>query len=722
MEKKNNSERALEIPKNIQHLSFCLIPGHTKKPLTDEWQNNPMTYAQILPLLASGENNYGVASGWCNLFIFDADCAPYVKLAEENLPATFTVQSSYSYKKHFYWYIKDFPKHKNKILLIHPEFPTDKKKQGGDIRGKGFQCVGPGSIHPDTKKPYTVHDDRPIAELSFSEFQRVFGKYFDTDIIPSSVMDNIDDSTKDLSITDVMKYYGIKLEQCSDGYQFVGSHPLHGSSTGGNFRIDTKKNVWHCFRCETGGGALSLIAMMEGVVDCAKSTKGSLRGDDFNKVVEIAEEKLGIKMEDKSSKKSAHIKIANIILKDHKVIYCAGNFYEYNNGYYKMICEEEVQQWTMGLARSRFRRSLAEEVKYVIQTKKFVDVSDLNATPLLNLKNGMFDVGNSIISPHSPGFYSTIRINVSYNPAAKCDKWIKAVSEIFEGDQGKINTLQEFFGYCLTKDVKHEKALFMLGEGANGKSTILFILENLIGEENRAAVPLEMLSNPHYVINLYNKLVNISIETNAKSEVYDSTFKAIISGDTVEADQKYMPSIKFRPYCKLVYALNNMPRVNDKTLGFYRKIIILKFNRQFQGSDNNKELRFELLEELDGIFLWCLEGLKRLTERKDFNYTNEMLGHIKEYRLENNNVLVFVDEECALVPGEQISKGDLYEAFREWCIHSGNKPLNKKNFGTELRKQFPSIQEGERTGGTGGRNWAGISLVNPSILDKIRSW
>ena len=302
----------------------------------------------------------------------------------------------------------------------------------------------------------------------------------------------------------------------------------------------------------------------------------------------------------------------------------------------------------------------------------------------MNLKNGMFDVATRMLTPHSPDILSTIRINVNYDPTAKCEKWIKTVSEIMEGDQGKINTLQEFFGLGLTKEVKHEKALLMVGEGANGKSTLLNIYGNLIGEENRSAVPLEMFGNRHYIVNLYNKLVNISIESNAKSEVYDSTFKAVISGDEVEADQKYIPGIKFRPYCKLIFALNNMPRVNDKTMAFYRRLLILKFNKEFQGANNNKELKYELIKELDGVFLWCLEGLKRLTENNGFIDTDEMIENIEEYRLDNNNVLVFVKEECALMPGESTTKWDLYEAFKDWCARSGNKPLGKKNFGTEF--------------------------------------
>ena len=416
-----------------------------------------------------------------------------------------------------------------------------------------------------------------------------------------------------------------------------------------------------------------------------------------------------------SGDKISHIKVANEIRGEHRLFYCAGDFYEYGDGYYKKICNEKVQKWVKDLVGDKFRKNLADEVKYALQTDTFLEVDKLNSEGFLNLRNGLFNIKDRVLRPHNPSVYSTIRINVNYAPEARCDKWVRAVEEILDRDQGKIDTLQEFFGLCLTKETKYQRALFMLGEGSNGKSTVLYILENLIGEGNRTAISLEMLINPHYVANLHNKLVNVSIETNAKSEVYDAMFKAIVSGDTVEADPKFRQPFHFRPCCKLIYALNNMPRVNDKTIAFYRRLLILKFNRQFQGAGDNKNLKNELLEELDGIFLWCLEGLRNLEQRGDFAPTEGMNKDIEDYRRENNNVLVFVEEECELDPNMSISKKELYSAFGEWCKRSGNKALNSKRFSMEIMKQFPRITD-ERTGKA--RMWGGISLQIPQIPGK----
>ena len=293
---KDSGSTKISIPERIRHLSFCEIPEHTKYPKgvdSLKWQENPRTYEQILPWITYGKNNYGVMSGFNYLATIDADCKPYVELAEKHLPKTFTVQSSSPDKRHFYYYVKDFIPHLNKILLIDPDDPKNKDKQGGDIRYKGFQTVGPGSIHPTTHMPYTVHDDLPIAELSFSVICDVFGEFFKDAVIPLPDKDAVSDYSPSPPIISVLDHYKIKLTPCQYGNEKFGPHPVHGSTGGTNFRVNTKDNVWCCFRCNSGGGSMSLIAVMEGIIDCVEARAGGLKGDKFIETCRIVKEKLG---------------------------------------------------------------------------------------------------------------------------------------------------------------------------------------------------------------------------------------------------------------------------------------------------------------------------------------------------------------------------------------------------------------------------------------------
>ncbi len=407
-----------------------------------------------------------------------------------------------------------------------------------------------------------------------------------------------------------------------------------------------------------------------------------------------------------------HNKIAASILEEHKLIYSAGDFFEYSDGYYKRLEDQLILQGIKSKIGDKFSSKFKTEVLLSLSTDVFIPVTQLNSTHLLNLKNGFFDISNLTLSPHMPEIYSTIRLNVNYIPGCSCDLWVKTITEIFEGNTEKVDLLQEFFGLCLTRETKFEKALLLVGEGANGKSTILSGLQAFLGPENYTAIPLERFDDPHYISSLFGKLANISIETNAKSQVYDSVFKAIVSGDPVTVDPKYRNPFTFSPFCKLIFAVNGLPRVEDKTDAFFRRLLILRFNRQFAENEQNKTLKTELLKELDGIFLWALEGLKRLRERGYFILTDEMGKAIEEYRQENNSLFSFVEEICKLDLMASVSKAALYLAYSSWCKDNGYKPLNKKRFGMELIKRFRQVKDFATHVG---RIWEGITIEHSSI-------
>lgn len=402
-------------------------------------------------------------------------------------------------------------------------------------------------------------------------------------------------------------------------------------------------------------------------------------------------------------------KVAEKIASEYTLIFCAGNFYVYREGCYYLVETGAINQLISRILKDNFTIQKAREVVAKLEADRFIKQKELNSTELLNLKNGMLNLKTGELFQHSPDIYSTIQLDVTYNQNATCENWIRTLNEIFEDNQGKIRLFQEFCGLCLTKEVKYHKALFCIGEGANGKSTLLNVLMRILGRDNYTSIPLEKFQDFHYIANLFGKLANISIETNAKSSVYDSVFKAIVTGDSLTADRKYKRPITFNPFCKLILAVNNMPRVDDKTAAFFRRLLILRFNRQFAEEEQNKNLINELLEELDGIFLWCLEGLSRLRQRNYFDVDASMRQEIDEYKRENNNVLLFVDEECMFRIDLAVTKKELYIAYKDWCKENGHRELSKNKFGKELRKQYTAVKEDRISGD---RYWIGIGLAD----------
>lgn len=407
--------------------------------------------------------------------------------------------------------------------------------------------------------------------------------------------------------------------------------------------------------------------------------------------------------------------VADEILKHHRLINFADTYYEYRGGCYRPLFIEEVQKWIKDACGAGFSASKLRNVLVALKTETFIKPDIINGITLFNVKNGLYDIDKMKLLPHSADVYSINQLNVTYRENAECLLWQRSLDQIFESDAARIMLLQEYFGYCLTRDNDYEKALFLFGEGANGKSVVLYVLEELIGKDNCSSIPLEKFNDSHYIARLRDKLVNISLETNAKTNVYDNMFKAIVTGDTISADEKYGQPFQFKPYCKLLFSTNNMPRVGDKTEGYYRRILILPFNRQFSIEERDPKLKQKIAaSELDGIFLWSLNGLTRLRKRGYFEESASMQTVKDAYRKENNNVIIFVEEQCVLDAQADINSDALYVAYRDWCLESEYRPFSKILFGRELVRQYPAINKG-RCGAS--RRWDGIRIRKEGEAD-----
>jgi RecA-family ATPase len=171
------------------------------------------------------------------------------------------------------------------------------KKHIGEIQGIGTQVVLPGSINKDGKE-YKVYKDLPIKEISEEQLNTIKQKYSKTFEVKSPNWSNYSQTpiSEKLSITSFVNTSNLK----SYKDEYYGEHPIHGSNTGMNFFMNPNKNLWHCFRHDSGGDSLSYLSIVEGICDCEDfSLNGKrLRGEDFKKTLKIAKDKYGLVLED----------------------------------------------------------------------------------------------------------------------------------------------------------------------------------------------------------------------------------------------------------------------------------------------------------------------------------------------------------------------------------------------------------------------------------------
>ena len=182
---------------------------------------------------------------------------------------------------------------------------------------------------------------------------------------------------------------------------------------------------------------------------------------------------------------------------------------------------------------------------------------------------------------------------------------------------------------------------------------------------------------------IIDKTVNISAENEIKDSngVNTENLKAVISGDNITIDIKHKEPIDYKPICKLIFLVNSLPNTSDLTHGYFRKILIVPFNRKFEGKDKDVNL-FEKIKkmEMSGILNWALEGLKRL-RANDYKFTesraiNEVLD---KYQEEQNPVIRFVQDMFIVDEEKKIPRKDIFSRYCKWINKQGIDDKNSKS-------------------------------------------
>lgn len=366
----------------------------------------------------------------------------------------------------------------------------------------------------------------------------------------------------------------------------------------------------------------------------------------------------------------------------------SGLVYRWNGRYWQLFFEDHLKAQAIQLLGYESQKSRVEDAVYQIKNLSTLpDGRRVNDNKdLVCVKNGMLDLKTWDIHPHDRDYFATFELPVTFDPDTDrvCNRWLDYLHETIQ-TEAVIMQVQEFFGYCLTKDVAWAKSMFLIGPGSDGKSVMLKILRDMVGAENTSSVSFNELENQFLRASLYQKAVNFSTETQQMA-LESEYFKKISSGDPINAAFKHKDSFEFAPFCKLVFSANRLPRVLDNSDGFYRRVLPVQFKRQFREGDPDTDpwLYKKLQAELSEIFSWSLVGLKRLWEQERFTDCRETQESLLGYRRLNNPVLCFIEDACAVDDHLITPKEDLYGAYRGYCYDNGYKPYSRENFFREL--------------------------------------
>ena len=396
----------------------------------------------------------------------------------------------------------------------------------------------------------------------------------------------------------------------------------------------------------------------------------------------------------------------------------SGIFRWSRQGVWQGLCPRAVKVAVQGvipdIAKS-VSANLVAGVSDLLATEVFSKDHEFNvgATDVVNCPNGQLTLvdGSWELLPHRREDYRTTQIPVTWDESAECPKFAVFLQSVFEGtpDQHeRIRCVLECMGYTLMAHCRYEVMVMLVGNGANGKSVLLSVLEELVGSSNVSGVQPSQLDRTFQRSHLHQKLANIVTEVKEGEIMADNAVKAIVSGETCTVERKLQHPFDMKPFATLWMGTNHMPHSRDFSDGFFRRAMVLDFPNQFKPELNNCDphLRDKLTKELPGILKLCLGHYAAAVERGSILVPDSVVEQREAWRRESDHVQVWVEEDCDVGPGMQAAVADLYEAYKEWAGEAG---IQRRVTRATLGKRLKALgYEPQRTGNE--RFYSGIQL------------
>lgn len=297
----------------------------------------------------------------------------------------------------------------------------------------------------------------------------------------------------------------------------------------------------------------------------------------------------------------------------------------------------------------------------------------------LNLRNGTLVVktdGSVVLREHRKEDLFTYTLGYVYDPQAECPLWQAFLDRVLPEPESQ-QVLREFIDYCLMKDHRMEKMLLLYGGGLNGKSVTLEIIETLLGAVNVSYLSLSDLTNDEVKrAGIEGKKLNISHESG--KDVNPNVLKQLTSGERVLIKHLYADPRETDDYGKFIAAFNVLPRA-ENSFGFFRRLIILPYEVTIPKEEIDRQLTAKLQAEVSGILNWVLQALPALMARGEFTTSEKCEQALDKYRLQADNVRLFVDEMCQ--PSDYTTAAsEVYMAYKNYCQEASLKPLSKQKF------------------------------------------
>lgn len=396
--------------------------------------------------------------------------------------------------------------------------------------------------------------------------------------------------------------------------------------------------------------------------------------------------------------------------------------------------------------------NITEIVKAVRRNADFIPPEQLNDPKhqIIVFKNGVFDLRTMKLQKHSPSCRYTIGIPHNFNPDASCPEFDKFINKVlprkvsfnpadfiesvsfnpstFIDDDGQLFTsgahtlIKQMMGYLLIPSTSFRKFFVLLGEGANGKSTFIEVVVEMVGRENVSHQSLHALTKGTFsMAAMYGKLVNTCADLEDQDVKNSGLLKQIVSGDSMQYEKKFLDPFSGPATARLLFSANRMPAIKDPSKAMADRLILIDWPVRIEEGEQDKMLLHKLTtgQELEGIIArYAIPGLQSLLRAGQFEIPPDSLRLLNEYRRrcglsDYDHFADFVTEHvdrCA--DGDSVTRKAMRSGYLKWCkAHEVHGPLSEPEFNTRISERFSISKNSDfRPPGSRRRGWKGIKL------------
>jgi P4 family phage/plasmid primase-like protien len=304
---------------------------------------------------------------------------------------------------------------------------------------------------------------------------------------------------------------------------------------------------------------------------------------------------------------------------------------------------------------------------------------------LLNVKNGTLDLRTGELRPHRREDLITKLAPVEYDPGRGCPEWLMFLERVMGGNVGLIDYLQRVVGYALTGDVSEQCLWFFYGKGANGKSTFLGAVKDLLGDYGCQAVSELLMArnseaHPTERADLAGRRFVATIETDQGKRMAEALMKQLTGGDTLKARKMRQDFVELRPTWKVFLAANHKPTVRGTDLAAWRRIKLVPWTVTIPDAEKDRHLPAKLRAEWPGILRWAVEGCLEW-QRRGLDEPDEVRQATAAYQAEQDTLGAFLAECCFVHREAKVKASELLEAY---CRFSGEKDLKSPTFNARM--------------------------------------